>query len=163
MLLSSTTLNLITSVNYDNVIKIINHTLSSFSYIYSYLDNNTNIYITQYLSDIDVLDIKVKLEFINNWLYEHNDIEEKESGEIDIVLINKKKLNKSDNFNLVFIKIKEIIAIINYDIINIENKIKNYSKSWKSYIYNLNLSSDISKLEKNVKILNSRIQLINII
>jgi hypothetical protein len=162
MLLSSATLNLISAVNYDNVIKIINHTLSSFNYIYSYMDNNTNAYIAKYLDDIDVLDIKVKLEFINNWLYEHNDIEEKETNE-DIVLINKKKIKKSDNFNLIFMKIKEIIAVINYDIITIENKIKKYSNSWKSYIYNLNLSNDIIKLEKNMKILNSRIHLINII
>ena len=162
MLLSSETLNLITAVNYDNVIKIINHTLSSFNYIYSYMDNNTNAYVAKYLDDIDVLDIKVKLEFINNWLYEHNDIEEKETNE-DIILINKKKIKKSDNFNLIFMKIKEIIAVINYDIITIENKIKKYSNSWKSYIYNLNLSNDIIKLEKNMKILNSRIHLINII
>ena len=162
MLLSSATLNLISAVNYDNVIKIINHTLSSFNYIYSYMDNNTNAYVAKYLDDIDVLDIKVKLEFINNWLYEHNDIEEKETNE-DIILINKKKIKKSDNFNLIFMKIKEIIAVINYDIIIIENKIKKYSNSWKSYIYNLNLSNDIIKLEKNMKILNSRIHLINII
>jgi hypothetical protein len=163
MILTSATINLITNFSYEIAIKTVCNSLSSFNYIYTYLTNNNNTYVQKYLDDIDTMDVKVKIEFINNWLCEQSIYEDKQI-EDDVIFINKKIFStKSDNFNLVFLKIKEISIIINHNIQKIENKIINYTNGWTSYFYNLNLSNEICILEKNIKILDNRIKLLNLI
>ena len=161
MLLSNTTLSLITNFNYENVIKIVTNTLSSFTYVYSFLIDNNNKHIKKYLDDIDTMDVKVKLEFMYNWLSDNNDV--KETYESDIILITRIKEKKSSNFNLLFFKIREIAEIINNNIIMIEKKIKNHVNTWNSYIFSIDLKNEITMLKKHVKILDSRIQLIKVV
>jgi len=167
-------INLSTLFSYNNLLNIITSSLSSFNNIYYYLsNNNTNKVIQKYLYDIDVLDIKVKLEFINNWL-ESNGKHIKYETEFDIInntnniisidkphiIINKRI---STNFYLVFTKIKEISTVINNDIIIIETKIKKYLNSWSKYMYNLALNNEISRLKHNTTILDSRIQFLHLV
>jgi hypothetical protein len=162
-------LNLSTIFSYNNLIGIITNSISSFNNIYNYLStNNTNKVIQKYLNDIELLDIKVKLEFINNWL-ESNGKYIKYDNEYDIInnnnniitinksniIINKKN---STNFYLVFTKIKEISTAINNDIIIIETKIKKYLESWSKYMYNLDLNNELIRLKHNTMILDSRLQ-----
>jgi hypothetical protein len=166
--------NIYTLFSYNNLIKIIGDSISSFNNIYTYLSSNsTNAVIQKYLDDIELLDIKVKLEFINNWLElngknincesEYNII----NNSNNILSLDKPKiiLNKkySLNFYLVFTKIKEINTALNNDINIIETKIKKYLLSWSKYIYNLDLTNEIARLKHNTAILNSRIQFLQLL
>ena len=167
-------INLSTLFSYNNLIGIITNSISSVNNIYNYLStNNTNKVIRKYLNDIEILDIKVKLEFINNWLesngkyikYENDyDIINNNNNIISIdkpnIIINKKL---STNFYLVFTKIKEINTALNNDINKIETKIKKYLESWSKYMYNLDLTNEIARLKHNTIILDSRIQFLHLL
>jgi hypothetical protein len=167
-------LNLSTIFSYNNLIGIISNSIMSFNNIYLYLStNNTNKTIQKYLHDIELLDIKVKLEFINNWL-ESNGRHIKHENDFDIVSNNNNIISinrpniiinskQSTNFYLVFTKIKEISTAINNDIIIIENKINKYLNAWSKYVYNLDLSNEICRLKHNCTILDSRIQFLHLL
>lgn len=167
-------INLSTIFSYNNLIGMVTNSISSFNNIYNYLStNNTNKMIQKYLNDIEILDIKVKLEFINNWL-ESNGKYIKYENDYDmvdnhnnIISINKPNIiitkKTSTNFYLVFTKIKEINTALNNDINIIETKIKKYLDSWSKYMYNLNLTNEIARLKHNTTILDSRIQFLHLL
>jgi hypothetical protein len=128
--------------------KVIRAGITGLEYIYDYMTlSNTNSSIKKYKYDFEVLDIELKLKLIESWL-KHVDLDNiKENSEHEII------------YNGIFEschKLSDCIKIINEKINYHQTK---WFQSWRS-IY---LDDEINFLEKNVKILDERLLLLNLI
>jgi hypothetical protein len=141
-----TTVGVTAMFGVDIVIKTIGLSMSGLGYLLS-LTNNSNrqTIIDEYTTQLDLLDIDLKLNLAKNWL------EKIKSTEIMSPLTDimyKNIVESSDNISQIIQTITEKINLHN-------NK---WFYSWRT----LDLSDDIKQLKKHATILGDRLRLINI-
>jgi hypothetical protein len=143
MIYSASVISLISA---DVIKKVIHMSLNSLEFTFNYMiSNNTNISIKKYQDDLEILDIHLKLKLIDIWL-------------------NKININKLDESQTIIYqsisdschKIADTIQIIN-------DNIKYHNTKWFNSWRNIYLDDEIKILEKNVKILDERLLLLNLI
>jgi hypothetical protein len=146
MWLLITPITVLTLSSTDLLSKILTTTISSLSTILLYMsDASDNTTIKNYYNELEELDIQLKLNLINNWI-KKSELKKKET---DLQIIYDAISNSCDQINRY---IYEITKKIEY----------HYSKwfhSWRS----INLDNEIKIIRKQTKILDNRINLINLI
>ena len=143
MIYSASVISLISA---DVIKKVIHMSLNSLEFTFNYMvSNNTNISIKKYQDDLEILDIHLKLKLIDIWLNKININNLDESQTIIYQSI-------SDSCH----KIADTIQIIN-------DNIKYHNTKWFNSWRNIYLDDEIKILEKNVKILDERLLLLNLI
>jgi hypothetical protein len=125
---------------------IISNTISSMTSSIALMSyNNTNNTLINYMEELEILDIELKLRIIDKWLK------------------NITTINPNSSLDILYRSLTEICNMIaNY--INIIYKKINYHKSlWFNNWRNIDLDKEMKQLKKLTKILSERIVLINIV
>lgn len=140
--------SIISLVSTDILGKIISLGLDGIQLTFSYItSSNANKSIKKYQEDLEILDIELKLKFVESWLK----------------MVDIDKIKQNNSLELVYSsitdschKVANIIEIIN-------EKIKYHHTKWFQSWRSIYLDDEINLLEKNVKILDQRIKLLNLI
>lgn len=143
---TSTGIGLAAMVSSEAVTKMIQLSLTGLFNVYSYMKQDTYS-MKKYKYDIDIMDIPFKLQLINNWLKEHN---------VD-------NIKNDSNLKILYNGIYENSIIISQSINTIQSIIKEHELKWFNTWRTIYIDDEIEILKKNIKILDERLQLVNII
>ncbi len=138
----------ISIISTDVLGKVISLSLTGLEHTYNYMTSSTaNTSIKKYQDDFESLDVELKLKLIDSWL-----------KQIDI-----EKVNQDETFSLIYNSISDSCHKIAECVEKVNEKIKYHHTLWFQSWRNIYLDDEIKFLEKNVKILDERIKLINFI
>jgi hypothetical protein len=138
----------ISIISTDVLSKTISLSLSGLKYTFGYMaSSDANTSIKKYQEDFEILDIELKLKLIDNWL-----------KQIDI-----EKVKQDVTLELIYNSISESCHKIAECVEKLNEKIKYHHTRWFPSWRSIYLDDEINFLEKNVKILDERIKLINLI
>jgi len=117
--------------------KLIEISTLNLSNVFVYISNTG---IDRYKNELEYLDIDFKLKYIKKWLDKNN----------------------SDETNIIYDGILEVVSKLNDQIENINDKIIKHNNKWFNNWRSINLDNEIEYIKKYTNILNERLKLINI-
>lgn len=143
-----TGVTIISVISTDVLSKTIGLSLSGLEYTFSYLTtSSSNTLIKKYQENFEILDIELKLKLIDSWL-----------KQIDI-----EKIKQDTTLGLIYNSIADSCHKIADCVGKINEKISYHNTKWFQSWRSIYLDDEIKFLEKNVKILDQRIKLINLV
>ena len=144
------TLGAYTILNSDLLTRIIGITINTLTNSLTLLATNTitsyNHKFKEYMDELELLDIEIKLKLVENWLKQ----------------ININMVKPETSFDIIYRGISESCHNISWFIEAINKKIINYNNMWFKTWRTIDMDLEISKLTRATLILTSRISLLNI-
>ena len=137
-----TGVTIVSFLGIDLLRKLIGLSLSGFTYTFNYMTSSK-----KYQDNIDIQNIELRLRLIENWL-----------KNIDI-----DKIKQNNNLSLIYNSILDSCQTMTDYIEKVNEKIKYHHTKWFQSRRSICLDDEIKFLEKNVKILDERIKLLNLI
>ena len=134
----------------DIIVRIIGMTLNSLTSAISMMATNIitnhNSKMKEYMEELELLDIEIKLKLVENWLKE----------------IDMKTIVQESNLDIICRSITESCHTISYLVHNINKKIMNYNNMWLKSWRSIDMDMEIHQLKRATKILTDRLNLITV-
>jgi len=134
----------------DIIVKIIGMTLNSLTNALSMMATNVitnyNYKMKEYMDELELLDIEIKLKLVENWLKE----------------IDMKTIIQESNLDIIYRSITESCHTISFLVNCINKKIINYNNLWFKSWRTIDMDIEIYKLKRATKILTDRLSLITV-
>lgn len=148
------TIGAYTIINYPQagelLSRVIGITINSLTNTFALMATNTissyNHKMKEYIDELELLDIMIKLRLVENWLKE----------------IDPNTITQDSSLDIIYRGITESCQIISYLLNDINKKIKHYNTLWFKSWRTIDLDTEINKLKRSTKILTDRISLISI-
>lgn len=134
----------------DIIVRIIGMTLNSLTSTISMMATNIltnhNTKMKEYMDELELLDIEIKLKLVENWLKE----------------IDMKTIVQESNLDIIYRSITESCHTISFLVHNINKKIINYNNLWLKSWRTIDMDIEIHQLKRATKILTDRLNLITV-
>lgn len=108
--------------------------------------SNSNSKLKEYMDELEILDIEIKLKLVENWLKE----------------INVKSIKQDTSLDIIYRGVSESCHTISWLIGEINRKIIAYNNLWFKHWRTIDLNLELYKLKRTTKILTDRLNLIAI-
>ena len=142
------TLGAYTILNSDFLTRIIGITLNSLTNSITILAastlSNSNTKLKEYMDELELLDIEIKLKIVDNWLKGFN---------IDTI-------EAESSIDVIYRGVSDSCHNIYYLMNDVNKKMVNYNNMWFKSWRTIDLDFEINKLKRYTKILQGRINLI---
>lgn len=137
----------VTLIGTDILSKVVNLSLNGLGTTFNYMTStNTKALLERYHQDLEMLDIELKLKLVDSWVNSHN--------------IEQIKSNQS--LELIYNGLTDVCKNLSKNIADINEKISYHQTKWFQSWRTIDLDQEIKQLEKNIRLLDSRIKLINL-
>jgi hypothetical protein len=148
------TIGAYTIINYPQagelLSRVIGITINSLTNTFALMATNTitsyNHKMKEYMDELEILDIMIKLRLVENWLTE----------------IDPHTIVQESSLDIIYRGITESCQTISYLLNDINKKIKHYNSLWFKSWRTIDLDTEIIKLKRATKILTDRLNLISI-
>lgn len=136
-----------TLIGTDILSKFVNLSLNGLSTTFTYFASpNVKASLEKYHDDLEQLDIELKLKLVDSWINS----------------LNMEKIKSNQSIELIYNSLTDVCKNISKNINDINEKISYHQTKWLQSWRTIDLEQEIKQLEKNAKILDSRIKLINL-